>query len=268
MSFREKFGEPDKKKIMIIAAAVVVLIGGCTTVGVLMHRQANKQYHAEVSSANDAAANAVEEPQETAAATQASATTAPAPETTATTARETEEREEATSTAETTEGGGQPPAPGTSQPVVTQAPVTTTPAPVVTEPPAPVVTEPSKPANNEPTGNFSFKGMSYMVDESAGAVYENHGGAGWEIVVDGGARWQKFSYVWNLESVKDDNTAYKALTYACAATVAYTGCDVIYIPSYWTVEDVYNNYGFEVQGRLSFGTYVDDTGDGCYWYYG
>lgn len=260
MSFREKFGEPDKKKIMIIAAAVVVLIGGCTTVGVLMHRQANKQYHAEVSSANDAAANAVEEPQETAAATQASATTAPAPETTATTARETEEREEATSTAETTEGGGQPPAPGTSQPVVTQAPVTTT--------PAPVVTEPSKPANNEPTGNFSFKGMGYKVDESAGVVYENHGGAGWEIVVDGGARWQKFSYVWNLESVKDDNTAYKALTYACAATVAYAGCDVIYIPSYWTVEDVYNNYGFEVQGRLSFGTYVDDTGDGCYWYYG
>ena len=78
---------------------------------------------------------------------------------------------------------------------------------MVTAPPAPVVTEPPKPANNEPTGNFSFKGMSYMVDESAGVVYENHGGAGWEIVVNGGARWQSFSYVWNLESVKDDNTA-------------------------------------------------------------
>ena len=84
----------------------------------------------------------------------------------------------------------------------------------------------------------------------------------------GGTRWQNFSYVWNLENSKDDNTAYKALGYVTATTVSYVGCDVIYIPSYWTAEDVYNNYGFEVQGRLSFGTYVDDTGDGCYWYYG
>lgn len=155
--------------------------------------------------------------------------------------------------------------PEVPQQVVTQAPVVTTPAPVATEPP--VVTEAPKPANNEPTGNFSFEGIMYKVDESAGLVYQNRSGGLWDLVVNGGDAWQKFSYVWGLEPNKKDTIVGKALDYLYFSRT-YAGCDMVYVPSYWTAEDVYNNYGFEVGGNLLYGTYIDKTGDGCYIYCG
>ena len=155
----------------------------------------------------------------------------------------------------------------TKAPPKTTTTTVTTKPPVVTEPP--VVEEPEE--NNQgglPDGNFDFIGSFTLVDSSAGRVYEGHGGNEWALIVDGGDRWLKFNEAWGMCAVRNDDSVSKALTYVRACTVSFVGCDVLFIPSHWTSDDIYNNYGLEMYGSVMHGTYVDKAGDGMYVYIG
>lgn len=155
----------------------------------------------------------------------------------------------------------------TKAPPKTTTTTVTTKPPVVTEPP--VVEEPEE--NNQgglPDGNFDFIGSFTLVDSSAGRVYEGHGGNEWALIVDGGDRWFKFNEAWGMCAVRNDDSVSKALTYVRACTVSFVGCDVLFIPSHWTSDDIYNNYGLEMYGSVMHGTYVDKAGDGMYVYIG
>ncbi|MBO5424701.1 MAG: hypothetical protein J6A25_04235 [Lachnospiraceae bacterium] len=152
--------------------------------------------------------------------------------------------------------------PTTPKPVETEpTTVATTPKPVETEP---VVTEPPvvEETGGLPAGDYGFVGTAYAIDYNNQIVY-HYTGAKWDVCVKDG--WANFYYALSMETYVDDNTAYKALRYASACS-KFSGYSIVYVPDHWTAEDVYNNYGFEMNGTLFQGTYVDKSGTGAYEY--
>lgn len=155
----------------------------------------------------------------------------------------------------------------TKAPPKTTTTTVTTKPPVVTEPP--VVEEPEE--NNQgglPDGNFDFVCDYSLVSAVDGVVYKAHGGNEWVQVINGGTQWAKFNEAWSMCVEKSNSSVDKAITYMQACVYNYPNCDILFVPSHWTADDVYNNYGLEMYGSVMHGTYVDKAGDGMYVYIG
>lgn len=172
----------------------------------------------------------------------------------------------------------------TEKPATTTAPrketkpATTTvkPKPVETTPPA--TQPPTQPPvdnsmyegngayGNLPKGNYSYLTNLNAIDYSAQVVYGNAGNGSWYVIASESG-WNSFMCALNMESGITDSNIYKAQRYM-EISRQYAGYDIVYVPSHWTWDDIYNNFGWEGSGSLRHGTYVDLSGDGTYTYIG